>query len=235
MGCRSDCGCCCDCACGESGPQGPPGSAGAAGARGLQGLPGPGGITGATGATGSTGATGAAGVSSGSSIIPFASGTTPVSLTHVLGGQSDSGSVIGFGASAPNVNFAGGTTIDISGADGFHLNMSWSMPRAGTARQLSVFFSNLDEQALAQSISLHVQLYRSAAPGTNIFSPIAGTDIVIPLGSAVAVGQFFNATLAFVVPLVNEDRILLAARVEPTSVDVATTVTGYLSAGLTIE
>jgi hypothetical protein len=84
-----------------------------------------------------------------------------------------------------------------------------------------------------------VQLWRSPATGSNVFTPIAGTAVSVsfPGTDLVIPGNFFAATLNLLgIPVVNQDRLLLVATV--TSADnpvLLAAVTGYISAGLAIS
>ena len=207
------------------------------GKRGRRGHDGHDGATGATGATGPsgapTGATGATGAAGASAIIPFASGD-PVELAHVIGGLADPGGLIGFGASLDSVSVGGGT-IDLTGTVGVPTNMAFSMPRAGTLTQLSVYYSNvIGVEDLPAGVTVIVQLYRSTTPN-NIFTPILGAlvTLAIPAGLLV-LGAIANGTTALSVAVSNQDRLLLVARVTVTGTDDVVSLTGYVSAGLAI-
>jgi len=183
------------------------------------------------GATGPTGPTGLAG---SSAIIPFASGD-PDTLVHVLGGLADTGAVVGFGSSLSAIALGSGT-VDLTGGVGIPSNMAFSMPRAGTLVQLSAFFSLAALVALFPAGGeVTVQVYRSTTPN-NIFSPVPTAVVTLPLPAGpLAIGTFASGTTAISVPVNNGDRLLLVARVTVVGTpDVATTVVGYVSAGLAI-
>jgi len=220
---------------GPTGPIGPTGATGPAGVTGPTGAvsttPGPTGPTGPTGADstvpGPTGATGA------SAIIPFASGE-PDTFVHLLGGLLDTGAVIGFGSSLSSVA-VGGATIDLTGGVGLAINMAFSMPRAGTLSGLSAFFSVAAAVSLFPADSaVVIQVYQSTTPD-NIFSPVPGALVTLPLPvGAPAIGTFFSGAASFAASVNTNDRLLLVARVTVTGLDVATTAVGYVSAGLSI-
>jgi len=182
---------------------------------------------------GTTGPTGPAGLDGASAIIPFASGL-PNALVHVLGGLLDTGALIGFGSSVDGVAVGGGT-IDLTGVVGLPSNMAFSLPRDGTLTQLSAFFSNvLGVALLPAGVSVAVQLYRSTTPD-NIFSPVPGAIVTMALPAGLlSIGDFVSGTTPIAVPVLNQDRLLLVARVTVTGTDIATVVTGYVSAGLAI-
>lgn len=191
-------------------------------------------VTGPTGSTGpSGGPTGPTGAIGASAIIPFASGV-PDTLVHVLGGLADTGSLSGFGTSLSGIAVGGGS-IDLTGGVGIPSNMAFSMPRAGTLVQLSAFFS-LAAAAVAfpATGAIVVEIYRSTTPD-NTFLP-TGVLVTIPLPAGLLpIGTFASGTAAAALPVNNGDRLLLVARVTVSpDADVATTVVGYVSAGLSI-
>jgi BclB C-terminal domain-containing protein len=218
---------CDDCEDGERGERGERGKRGKRGHRGHDGHDGHDGDTGPTGATGETGTAPA-------SIIPFASGT-PEQMTHLPPGLLDTGFVVGFGSSGPNI-VVGGATIDLTGGPALITNMAFSMPRDGTLVQLSAFFSNVLQVALppGTGASVSVEIYRSTTPD-NIFSP-TGVAVTMPLPDGLlAVGTFFSATAPFAFAVSNEDRLLLVASLKVAGVVTPiVAVTGYISAGLAI-
>jgi collagen type I/II/III/V/XI/XXIV/XXVII alpha len=61
-------------------------------------------------------------------------------LTTILGGAVGTVSLVGFGNMAPSVSILGGI-IDLTGAGGTLLNLSFSMPRAGTITSIAAYFS----------------------------------------------------------------------------------------------
>jgi BclB C-terminal domain-containing protein len=235
------------------GPQGAVGSPGSTGSTGSTGLTGPTGLTGVQGGTGGTGATGSAGLTGATgasptgatgptgddgaagspAVIPLASGL-PAVMAHVIGGLADTGTVIGFGSSFTGVA-VGGATIDLSGAVGIATDMSFSAPRDGTLDSLSAFFSNVQLVGIpiGTVINVQVELWTSATPN-NIFTPIPGAFVSMPLAGIIAAGVTANGTVALAVPVSNQDRLLLVARITATGVDINETITGYVSGGVSI-
>jgi BclB C-terminal domain-containing protein len=215
---------------GTTGPTGP--SGGPTGPTGPSG--GPSGPTGPTGPSGGpAGPTGATGPAGSTTIIPFASGDI-ISVEHNILVAPDMGAVVAFGSSRNQIAIIGGN-IDLSGAFGVASNMAFSMPRDGSLVQLSAFLTN--DVALLNvpaNTSVVVEIYRSATPD-NVFSP-TGVAVTIPIPAGlVAIGTVFSATAGpFAVAVNNQDRLILLARVTVTGVDIATSLTGYLSAGLSI-
>ncbi|KUP22592.1 hypothetical protein AWJ19_33595 [Paenibacillus sp. DMB5] len=228
---------------GATGPAGATGAtgpgSGATGATGATGLPGATGVTGATGlagATGVTGATGATGPTGSGAIIPYASGV-PAALTTVLGGLLNTSSLIGFGNSATGVTITGGV-IDLTGAAGTLLNFAFSVPRAGTITSLAAYFSTTAALALVGStVTITAQLFRSTTPN-NTFTAVPGALVTLapPLTGVVALGTISSGlTSGLSIPVTAGERLLLVFSASVTAgLDVATTVGGYASGGLTI-
>jgi BclB C-terminal domain-containing protein len=102
--------------------------------------------------------------------------------------------------------------------------------------QLSAFFSNIAAVTIpsGSTVNVVVQLYRSTTPD-NIFTPVPGALVTLPFPAGlVAIGTSESGTTAFSVPVSNGDRLLLVARLTVDGVDIITTLTGYVSAGLAI-
>lgn len=221
---------------GATGATGATGLAGATGVTGATGLAGATGVTGATGLAGATGVTGATGPTGSGAIIPYASGL-PAALTTVLGGLLNTSSLIGFGNSATGVTITGGV-IDLTGAAGTLLNFAFSVPRAGTITSLAAYFSTTAALALVGStVTITAQLFRSTTPN-NTFTAVPGALVTLapPLTGVVALGTISSGlTSGLSIPVTAGERLLLVFSASVTAgLDVATTVAGYASGGLTI-
>ncbi|WP_337034411.1 exosporium glycoprotein BclB-related protein [Paenibacillus illinoisensis] len=218
---------------GATGVTGATGSPGTTGVTGVTGAPGATGVTGATGAPGSTGATGAAGAGA---IIPYASGL-PVALTTVLGGLLNTSSLVGFGNSASGVSVNGGI-IDLTGAAGTLLNFAFSASRAGTITSLAAYFSTTAGLSLVGStITITAQLFRSTTPN-NSFTAVPGAVVTLTpsLTGVLALGTISSGlTTGLSIPVAASDRLLMVFSASVTAgIDVATTLAGYASGGLSI-
>ncbi|MEK4190308.1 exosporium glycoprotein BclB-related protein [Paenibacillus sp. FSL L8-0494] len=220
---------------GSAGVTGATGTAGATGATGSAGVTGAtgAGVTGATGSAGVTGATGAAGAGA---IIPYSSGL-PVAMTTVLGGLLNTSSAVGFGSSATNISITGGT-IDLTGAAGTLLNFAFSVPRTGTLTSMAAYFSATSSVSLVGStVTITAQLYRSTTPN-NTFTAVPGALVTLspPLTGLIALGTISSGnTTGLSIPVTVGERLLLVFTSTVTAgIDVATTVAGYASAGVTI-
>ncbi|MBY0013588.1 exosporium glycoprotein BclB-related protein, partial [Paenibacillus typhae] len=203
---------------------------GATGATGLAGA------TGATGATGLAGATGATGATGSGAIIPYASGL-PAAMTTVLGGLLNTSSLIGFGNNVAGVTINGGV-IDLTGAAGTLLNFAFSVPRAGTITSLAAYFSTTASVSLVGStVTITAQLFRSTTPN-NTFTAVPGALVTLApsLTGIVALGTISSGlTSGLSIPVTAGERLLMVFSAGVTAgLDVATTVAGYASGGLTI-
>ncbi|MGF6352400.1 BclB C-terminal domain-containing protein [Paenibacillus sp. 4624] len=227
---------------GETGATGLAGVTGATGATGLAGVTGAtgatglAGVTGATGATGLAGVTGATGATGSGAIIPYASGL-PASLTTVLGGLLNTSSLVGFGNNASGVSINGGV-IDLTGAAGTLLNFAFSASRAGTITSLAAYFSTTAGLSLVGStITLTAQLFRSTTPN-NTFTAVPGAVVTLSpaLTGVLSLGTISSGlTTGLSIPVAAGDRLLMVFSASVTAgLDVASTIAGYASGGLTI-
>ncbi len=203
---------------------------GAAGATGATGA------TGADGAAGATGATGATGVAGTGAIIPFASGL-PVSLTTVAGGLAGFPAFVGFGNSVQFLTVLG-STIDITNASGTLSNFAFQMPRAGVITGFSAYFSTTAALSLiGSSVTVNAQICQSPTPN-NVFTPIAGTLISLSpsLTGALSIGTQLNGALTGLnIPITAQTRLMLVFSATASGLSLLNTVTGYASAGLSIN
>lgn len=218
---------------GVTGATGSPGSTGVTGATGATGATG---VTGATGAPGTIGVTGATGTAGAGAIIPYASGL-PVALTTVLGGLLNTSSLVGFGNSASGVSVNGGI-IDLTGAAGTLLNFAFSASRAGTITSLAAYFSTTAGLSLVGStITITAQLFRSTTPN-NSFTAVPGAVVTLTpsLTGVLALGTISSGLITGLsIPVAASDRLLMVFSASVTAgIDVATTLAGYASGGLSI-
>ena len=166
------------------------------------------------------------------SVIPFASGLTPMVLTSVLTNLVSTGSLVAFGTNIPTAGVLG-NTIDLTGAVGGLLNESFSVPRAGTVTAISATFTPTVALALTGTTTVVARLYYAPA-GSGIFT---ATDVTVNLAPAlnlIAIGGLVQGSSSNFAPLsVNAgDRLLMTFAT--TSAGLASVVTGTASAGITI-
>ncbi|MEI4830199.1 exosporium glycoprotein BclB-related protein [Bacillus sp. FJAT-53711] len=225
---------------GNTGSQGPQGLQGVTGATGNTGPQGPQGIQGVTGATGQTGQTGSTGPAGSSTIIPFASGTTPITPATALGTTLALGSAIGFGSSIPSITLLGTSpnTLTLSLA-----TEAFTMPRNGTIESVWANFTATGLNVslpLGSSIIVEASLYINtvANNNTNVFTQLTSTVvnlspnitslIVLPVNLAGS-----NTTVSQ--PVTAGDRLLMVFSIIDTGglISVAT-LTGSASGGVEI-
>jgi BclB C-terminal domain-containing protein len=220
---------------GITGPSGAMGITGA-GIQGITGATGPTGIgiqgaTGVTGPSGDDGATGAAGSAGNGTIIPYSSGSA-ISVTTISGGLSGTVAVLGFGNSTSGIT--SGATIDMTS----NPNFAFSMPRNGTITSVSAYFTNTTAMSLiGTTVMLNVQVYTSTTPD-NVFSPVAGSTVTLaPAYTGIdAIGSVSNGIITGLsIPVTAQTRVLVVVSATATGIGLNNTVTGYASAGLTIE
>lgn len=215
---------------GQTGSQGPIGLTGSQGPIGLTGPEGPQGIQGIQGPIGPEGPTG------GGAIIPFASNGSLQITTIAPANTPGNPNVVGFG------NFGVilaplGPTIDLTGVLGRAINCAFSVPRDGTITAFSAFFSVTQiTPGLDTSIAITAQMY-SAPAGSNIFSPIVGAIIAFtPIAGVSPVGTVVEDIVDGLSILVSaRTRLLLVYSVSAEGTSLANSVSGYASAGLTIQ
>jgi len=247
--------CCCNCTCprGVTGPTGPRGITGPTGPIGITGPTGPIGITGPTGPIGITGPTGPIGITGptgpigvtgptgpigitgptgptgASAIIPFASGG-PVALVTVLGGLANTGALLGFGSSFPGVTVSAGTiTLSPTVSD-----FAFVAPRTGTITSLAGFFSATVGVTLLSPVQIRLTIYTAPA-ASNTFTPVGTPLLLTPALGVIAIGTTASGITAEAIPVAAGDKILLVADSDTLGVSLASTVTGYVSAGIAIS
>jgi len=151
----------------------------------------------------------------------------------MLGGMLNTSSIIGFGGSQSGVATVGGT-IDATALG----NYAFSMPRKGTLTSISAYFStNNSLPLIGSSITVTAQLYQSATPH-NSFTAIPGAFVTMnpSLTGIVSIGTISHGiTTGLSIPVTTGTRILMVISAHVTGgMDMATTLTGYASAGINI-
>jgi BclB C-terminal domain-containing protein len=170
--------------------------------------------------------------SGGGAIIPYASGA-PIEMTTLLGGLAGTTSVLGFGTSATGISLIGGS---INAAT--LTNFAYSVPRSGTITSISGFFSvTLGLNIIGSSLDIHAQLF-SAPAGSNLFLPVPGAvaNLTPSLTGVVNVGDTASGTTSGLsIPVIAGSRLLLVYSTTMTGFGVGNVVTGYASAGVSID
>ncbi|WP_042433032.1 exosporium glycoprotein BclB-related protein [Faecalispora jeddahensis] len=155
-------------------------------------------------------------------------------MTTVLGGLAGTTTAVGFGNSATGLSVVGGT-IDTTGVT----NMAFSAPRDGTVTAIAAQFSlSVAATLVGSTVTLTAQLY-SAPAASNTFAPVAGALVTLapPLTGVVAIGTNSSGlATGLAIPVVAGTRLMLVFSAAVTAgIDIATAITGFASAGLTIE
>jgi BclB C-terminal domain-containing protein len=187
------------------------------------------GATGEAGAIGATGPTGATGSAGAGAIIPYSSGA-PVALTTVAGGLAGTVAMVGFGLKSPQVIVLG-TIIQTNIP-----NLAFSVPRDGTITSLSAYFSTTVALNLPQPTTIQAQVWRSAAPATDTFTPNPGAVVTLsPPLSGIQQSELLEGEIFLVlnIPVSQGDCLLLVFSISSTGL--AKIVTGFASAGLGIS
>ena len=168
-------------------------------------------------------------------IIPYAS-SLPISLTTAVGGFVGLGSLVGFGNASSGVGLSAGN-IDLTGGTGANVNLGFSVPRNGTIKSLSAFFSNTAALSLVGSSAVvNAQLYSN--DGTNnLFVPVTGVSVSLPAYSGtIAIGSTRNAMInGLSIPVTAQSRYILFFSCTATGLSLINTIEGYASAGVSIE
>ncbi|WMT43341.1 exosporium glycoprotein BclB-related protein [Paenibacillus sp. D2_2] len=156
-------------------------------------------------------------------------------------GLVGTGGLVGFGSSIDGISALGGI-IDLSGTliEFPILDFAFSVPRAGTITSIAAFFSTTIALTLEATVTVTAQLYTSTAASgpTNTFIPIPGAsvDLSPSITGIVAFGTVLNGiTTGLSVSVSPQDRLLMVFTVSGTDITVITVVTGYASAGITIN
>nr|WP_286010093.1 exosporium glycoprotein BclB-related protein [Clostridium sp. Marseille-Q2269] len=163
-------------------------------------------------------------------MIPYASGT-PVGLVTVLGGLANTGGLIGFGASLAGVGVSAGP-INLGVGLG---DYAFVVPRAGTITSLAGFFSTVAAVTLLSAVEVNLQLYLADA-ASNTFNPV-GTPLALTpnLGPVISIGDVATGLSAQNIPVLAQQKLLLVAFSDTLGIDLASVVTGFISAGITID
>jgi BclB C-terminal domain-containing protein len=169
-------------------------------------------------------------------IIPFASGL-PISLTTVAGGLAGLPAFVGFGSSAQGLTLLG-STIDITNASATLSNFAFQVPRAGIITSFSAFFSTTAAfSLLGSTVTINAQIYQFATPN-NVFTPIAGTQISLApaFSGSITIGTLSNGALTGLnIPVTAQTRLMLVFYATASGLSLINTITGYASAGLSIN
>lgn len=168
------------------------------------------------------------------SIIPYAS-ADPITVTTLIGGSPGAMALVGFGNSYSGVTSTGGV-IDLTSGGNF--NYAFSAPRNGTITSVSAYFSTTNSfSSVGATVFMTAQLYSSPAPN-NIFSPIPGGQVVISPGltGIIPIGTVtYGTSTGLSIPVTAQTRLLLVFFASAPGSFSVNTISGFASAGVTIE
>ena len=170
---------------------------------------------------------------SAGTIIPFASGQTPVTLSTLLGGLAGSGAAVGPGCNM-SVNLTGGP-IDFTQ---YTSNVAFVVPKNATITSISGFFTNTtDIPPAGGAISVTVQLYQTMYPQSNLFFPVPGTMLLLnpTLMDGALHGQTVAGTLNGLSVSVQQGARLLMIYTISSGLSAVQTVTGTISGGINMQ
>ncbi|HDX9591115.1 TPA: bclB domain-containing protein, partial [Bacillus pseudomycoides] len=172
------------------------------------------------------------------SIIPFASGG-PAVLTTLANGLLGTGSLIGFGSFVPTVSILGAdpnTTLTLPMAG--IANEAFVVPRNGTITSVYAHLSAIAIVNLGTSATVRAQVYRNTNPNDNTFDAIPSTLVTLNPNITGPIGTFqnlFNSVTGLTASVNAGDRLLMVFTVTASGITTIVTVTGYASAGITID
>ncbi|MDS1004506.1 exosporium glycoprotein BclB-related protein [Clostridium sporogenes] len=99
---------------------------------------------------------------------------------------------------------------------------------------LAGFFSATAAVNLLSNVQIRLTIYTAAA-GSNTFSPVGTPLLLTPALGVIVVGTTSSGINAQNISVAAGDKILLVADSDTLGISLASTVTGYLSAGITID
>jgi BclB C-terminal domain-containing protein len=174
---------------------------------------------------------------SASTIIPYAS-SLPITLTTIAGGLSGTGAMIGFGNSISGI-VVSAANIDLTGGSGLNVNFGFTLPRSGTIKSLSAFFSTAAGLTLtATNVAIKAQLYKSNSTTSNLFSPVSGAVVTLTpaLTGSLTVGTTCTGMVSGLsIPVTAQSRFILVFSTTATGLSLITSVSGYASAGVSFD
>jgi BclB C-terminal domain-containing protein len=158
-------------------------------------------------------------------------------MSTELGGLNNTSALIGFGGSTSGITPLGGV-IDLTGSPGTLTNFAFSVSENSTLTSMTGFFSTTAAQSLiSTTLTVTVQLYQSTTPN-NTFTAIPGAVVTLAPGltGLVALGDISTGlTTGLNIPVIAQTRLLLVATTNVTAgIDTATTMSGYVSGGVTL-
>jgi|GEM_PF-2142987 len=208
---------------GATGVTGATGATGAAGSAGATGVTGSIGATGAIGVTGATGLFGATGPTGLTTIIPFASGETPIVL--VPGAEA---AIIGFGDSISGFTLSNPLVVSNG-------SFAFTVPKDGRITSLSAYFSLtsglIPPAPVVSPTATIIAIIYVASPASNNFVPRPIPAVITPIQTGfVTLG---SVTVAENIVVNAMDRVMIVFTYQ--SSNNSQVIVGIASAGITLE
>ncbi len=144
--------------------------------------------------------------------------------------MADTGTLLGFGNSFVGVSVGGGS-INISP---LITDFAFVAPRDGTITSLAGFFSATAAITLLGNVQVELQLY-SAPPTSNTFTPVGTPLLLTPAFTIITIGTTASGLSAQAIPVTAGDKILLVVSTNTLGLSLASTIAGFVSAGITFE
>jgi BclB C-terminal domain-containing protein len=168
-------------------------------------------------------------------MIPFASGSV-LALNTLGDGSAGVPALLGFGSSNSGPDNLG-PTIDLT-SNGATLNFAFSLSNSGTVTSIAAFFSLSDPLTIVgTTITISAQLYESTTLD-NIFTPLAGSTVTLaPAFTGTPATGDSSSVLAtgLSIPVTAGSRLLMVISATAAGASLANSLSGYASAGITID
>ncbi|WP_310587903.1 exosporium glycoprotein BclB-related protein [Emticicia agri] len=158
-------------------------------------------------------------------------------MTTQSSGLSGTVALVGFGHSTHGVSLLGGA-IDLTGGSGQDINYAFMMPRDGIITSISAYFTNSTAMSLVgTTLTVTAQLYSSPTPD-NFFTPVPGAVVNLSPSytGVLATGSVTNGiTTGLFIPVTSQTRLLMVYSITASGISLINTISGYGSAGLSID
>ncbi len=168
-------------------------------------------------------------------MIPFSSGSV-IALNTLADGSAGVPALLGFGNSNSGPDNLG-PTIDLT-SNGATLNFAFSVSKSGTLSSFAAFFTLSDPLTIVgTTITIFAELYESTTGG-NIFTPLAGSTVTLvpPYTGTPQTGDSASVlTTGLSIPVTAGSRLLMVFYATATGLSLANSLSGYASAGITID
>jgi BclB C-terminal domain-containing protein len=154
-------------------------------------------------------------------------------LATLAGGAAGIPAYVGFGNSGLGLTVFG-DTIDLTTTTGI-TNFAFVAPRDGTITEIAAqFLVTLAATISAGTVSIDASVFTAPA-GSETFT-LQSTLVLTPALSAITVGTIVSGALATSIPVTTGDNILLVFSATNSSAEsIAGLITGYASAGITLN